>query len=153
MSKVIDNIEDIASIDSKAVLTTTQTALDLKANLASPALTGTPTAPTASSGTNNTQLATTAFACTMAGGSTIPALSNSQNGYMKMANGIIIQWGVGTIRNGFNAFPLTFPNSVFTVLITPEEGMVYMNTYTTSGYTPHDISDVCNTTNFIAIGY
>lgn len=43
MSKVIDNIEDIASIDSKAVLTTTQTALDLKAPLASPALTGTPT--------------------------------------------------------------------------------------------------------------
>jgi|TARA_Y100000033_G_scaffold49463_1_gene57871 hypothetical protein len=33
-----------------------------KAPLASPALTGTPTAPTASSGTNNTQLATTAYA-------------------------------------------------------------------------------------------
>ena len=61
MSKVIDNIEDIASIDSKAVLTTTQTALDLKAPLASPALTGTPTSPTAVAGTNTTQLATTAF--------------------------------------------------------------------------------------------
>lgn len=33
----------------------------LKANLASPSLTGTPTAPTATSGTNTTQLATTAF--------------------------------------------------------------------------------------------
>ncbi|NCB01249.1 MAG: hypothetical protein EOM67_03660 [Spirochaetia bacterium] len=33
----------------------------LKANLASPTLTGTPTAPTASVGTNTTQLATTAF--------------------------------------------------------------------------------------------
>lgn len=33
-----------------------------KAPLASPALTGTPTAPTASAGTNNTQLATTAYA-------------------------------------------------------------------------------------------
>ncbi|USW02678.1 phage tail protein [Pseudomonas pergaminensis] len=32
-----------------------------KANLASPALTGTPTAPTATAGTNTTQLATTAF--------------------------------------------------------------------------------------------
>ena len=32
-----------------------------KANLASPAFTGTPTAPTASSGTNSTQIATTAF--------------------------------------------------------------------------------------------
>lgn len=38
-----------------------QTQLNAKANLASPALTGTPTAPTAASGTNTTQLATTAF--------------------------------------------------------------------------------------------
>jgi hypothetical protein len=37
------------------------TALALKANLESPALTGTPTAPTASVGTDTTQLATTAF--------------------------------------------------------------------------------------------
>lgn len=36
-------------------------ALNLKANLASPAFTGTPTAPTASTGTNTTQVATTAF--------------------------------------------------------------------------------------------
>ena len=36
-------------------------ALSAKAALASPALTGTPTAPTASGGTNTTQLATTAF--------------------------------------------------------------------------------------------
>lgn len=38
-----------------------QSALNLKATLASPALTGTPTAPTASLGTNTTQVATTAF--------------------------------------------------------------------------------------------
>ena len=38
-----------------------QTAVDLKADLASPALTGTPTAPTAAAGTNTTQVATTAF--------------------------------------------------------------------------------------------
>jgi hypothetical protein len=38
-----------------------QTQLNAKAPLASPALTGTPTAPTASAGTNTTQLATTAF--------------------------------------------------------------------------------------------
>lgn len=36
-------------------------ALALKAPLASPALTGTPTAPTATSGTNTTQIATTAY--------------------------------------------------------------------------------------------
>ena len=38
-----------------------QTALDAKAALASPAFTGTPTAPTASAGTNTTQIATTSF--------------------------------------------------------------------------------------------
>jgi len=36
-------------------------ALNLKADLASPAFTGTPTAPTAATGTNTTQVATTAF--------------------------------------------------------------------------------------------
>ena len=38
-----------------------QSALDLKAPLASPALTGTPTAPTAAANTNTTQVATTAY--------------------------------------------------------------------------------------------
>lgn len=38
-----------------------QTALDAKAPLASPTFTGTPAAPTASTGTNTTQVATTAF--------------------------------------------------------------------------------------------
>ena len=43
------------------VTSNVQTQINAKANLASPSLTGTPTAPTASSGTNTTQLATTAF--------------------------------------------------------------------------------------------
>lgn len=48
---------------TQAISTVTglQTALDAKAPLASPALTGTPTAPTAAGGTNTTQVATTAF--------------------------------------------------------------------------------------------
>jgi hypothetical protein len=53
----IDNTSDL----SKPISTATQTALDLKAPLASPVLTGTPTAPTATPGTNTTQIATTAF--------------------------------------------------------------------------------------------
>lgn len=43
------------------VSTPMQTALNLKANLASPALTGTPTAPTQTQGNNSTRLATTAY--------------------------------------------------------------------------------------------
>lgn len=52
-----DNTSDL----NKPVSTAQQTALNLKANLASPALTGTPTAPTAVAGTNTTQIATTGF--------------------------------------------------------------------------------------------
>ena len=44
-----------------------QTALDAKAALASPALTGTPSAPTATAGTNTTQVATTQFVATAVG--------------------------------------------------------------------------------------
>jgi len=53
----VDNTSDV----NKPVSTAQQTALDLKANLASPALTGTPTAPTAAAATNTTQIATTEF--------------------------------------------------------------------------------------------
>jgi hypothetical protein len=53
----VDNTSDA----NKPVSTATQTALDLKAPLNSPALTGVPTAPTAISSTNTTQVATTAY--------------------------------------------------------------------------------------------
>jgi hypothetical protein len=56
----LGNVDDTSDA-SKPVSTATQTALNLKANLDSPALTGTPTAPTAAAGTDTTQIATTAF--------------------------------------------------------------------------------------------
>jgi hypothetical protein len=59
----VDNTSDLG----KPISTATQTALDLKAPLASPALIGTPTAPTASAGTNTSQIATTAFVGTAIG--------------------------------------------------------------------------------------
>ena len=55
------------------ISTLTQTALDLKAPLASPALTSIPTAPTAAADTSSTQLATTAFVVGQAG-NTPPAM-------------------------------------------------------------------------------
>ena len=50
-----------SEIALKANTTDVNTALALKAPLASPALSGVPTAPTASAGTNNTQIATTEY--------------------------------------------------------------------------------------------
>lgn len=60
----LDTLNELATAlgNDPAFATTMVTALALKAPLASPALTGTPTAPTAAGGTNTTQVATTAFA-------------------------------------------------------------------------------------------
>lgn len=55
----LNTITASPAVNSNQVVVLSQ--LDLKANLASPALTGTPTAPTATAGTNTTQVATTAF--------------------------------------------------------------------------------------------
>jgi hypothetical protein len=59
----LDTLNEIAAAlgNDSNFATTITNALALKAPLASPALTGTPTAPTAASTTNTTQLATTAF--------------------------------------------------------------------------------------------
>ena len=51
----------ISGADFNTEFTTVQTAVNSKANTASPTLTGTPLAPTAAVSTNTTQLATTAF--------------------------------------------------------------------------------------------
>jgi hypothetical protein len=70
-SHTVANVTGLqAALDGKATtshthtvseVTNLQSLLDAKAPLASPALTGTPTAPTAASGSNSTQVATTAF--------------------------------------------------------------------------------------------
>ena len=58
-SLTLNNVDNTSDAN-KPVSTATSTALGLKANLASPALTGVPTAPTAALGTNTTQIATMA---------------------------------------------------------------------------------------------
>ncbi|EKT6109038.1 tail fiber protein [Escherichia coli] len=59
----LDTLKEIAAAinNDPNFSTTVNNALALKAPLASPALTGIPTAPTAAQGTNNTQIATTAY--------------------------------------------------------------------------------------------
>ncbi|EAV7935689.1 phage tail protein [Salmonella enterica] len=59
----LDTLKEIAAAinNDPNYSTTINNALALKAPLASPALTGIPTAPTAAQGTNNTQIATTAY--------------------------------------------------------------------------------------------
>jgi hypothetical protein len=64
----VDNTSDA----NKAVSNATQTALNLKANLASPTLTGSPAAPTAALGNSTTLIATTAYVQQELSGSLYP---------------------------------------------------------------------------------
>lgn len=91
-----------------------------------------PTAPNVASGDNSTKVANTAFVNAMLGGNTIPAKNLATNGYVKMANGLIIQWvkrcnGTGAGLTRIN-FPIAFPNALFNVQVT-DIGSVTPNVY------------------------
>ena len=77
---VITSTETVGSNDSDTALPTAAAVIDyvgLRAPLASPTFTGTPAAPTASAGTNTTQLATTAFVTTAVAGASTAGISSS----------------------------------------------------------------------------
>ena len=90
--------------------------LALKAPLSSPAFTGTPTSTTPTTGDNSEKIATTAFVNAMLGGNAIPAKNLAINGYVKMANGLILQWGsaynVGVDTAREVTFPISFTSTV-----------------------------------------
>jgi hypothetical protein len=68
-----------------------QTQLNGKAPLNSPALTGTPTAPTASPGDSSTQIATTAFVVSQAFSSALPGQTGNAGRFLG-TNGTIASW-------------------------------------------------------------
>lgn len=80
---LISSLNGAVSILSNTV-NSVQTSLSEKAPLASPNLSGVPTAPTANVGTNNTQIATTAFVqeaiASAGGGTTIYVQSGQPSG-------------------------------------------------------------------------
>lgn len=84
-----------------------------KANLASPAFTGTPTAPTATNGTNSTQLATTAFVTTAvsnAVGGNVTSASKLQTSRSITATGDA-NWSVNFDGNSNASSALTLANT------------------------------------------
>lgn len=72
------------------VTSNVQTQLNTKATLASPALTGTPTAPTATAGTNTTQVATTAFVTTASGSMTLLGTLTTTSGNSQSLTGLTL---------------------------------------------------------------
>ena len=113
-----DNTKHMTALRVKQSILKNAPAPDLTpyAKLVSPAFTGTPTAPTVAKTTNNTQLATTAFVHSLAGAVNnggIVAQSLGQNGYVKFANGLILQWGRAEVSR--SQYTVVFPISYTTV--------------------------------------
>ena len=110
----LSNVDNTSDLD-KPISIDTQNALDLKADLASPALTGIPTAPTATLGTNTTQLATTAFVLANA-----ESPITASNGLTR--TGDDIQLG-GTISAGDTAYIIDSANGLEFSLIGSSDGI------------------------------
>ena len=98
-----------------------QTLAQFKTNLfADTTAIGDATATTKSTGDNTTAVATTAYANAIAGGTTVPAKSLASNGYVKMANGLIIQWMNVTesaSATDYKTFPIAFPTTCLTATL------------------------------------
>ena len=99
--------------------TLSQCSIDLStlAPKVSPALTGSPTAPTQGTSDNSTKIATTAFVQNLInqlkndgtlGG--IVGGSLTQNGWVKYSNGLILQWGITSDGKKGVSFPIVFKN-------------------------------------------
>ena len=86
-----------ASLNLKPRFSQVDASLNLKANLASPDLTGAPTAPTASSNTNTTQIATTEFVTSAF--NNLKANDVSLNGKLSVANDVSLNKNVDISGN------------------------------------------------------
>lgn len=114
---------------------------DNKAPKASPALTGTPTAPTPATTDDSTKLATTAFVRNLINQlknngtlSSIVGSSVSHQGWIKFNNGLTIQWG--TVSGSPITYPIVFANNVFLVgcFGSSNNGGVYGYSVTTTSW-------------------
>ena len=149
----LGNCENTSDLD-KPISTLAQAALDLKADLASPALTGDPTAPTQASADNSTKVATTAYVKSLFAGGTGPT-----TGY-RYINGVLVQAVTATSYTSTPSitFPVAFPNSVTCVVFAVADldpGDLRINTLTSDltkvGFT-RTVSSAIRI-NIIAWGY
>lgn len=113
--------------------TISQCSIDLStlAPKASPALTGSPTAPTQGTSDNSTKIATTAFVRNLInqfkndgtlGG--IVGGSLTQNGWVKFSNGLILQWGNNNGQGSYSrkvySFPVAYSSAVYMMSANPK---------------------------------
>lgn len=128
---IISSISQLAGQVTDAQVPESAVLQFLSVILENAALTGTPTAPTAISGTDDTQIATTAFVVTEATAAAAAAANTgaalTATGYQSFLSGLIIQWGtvsLGVVNSGGTAtgsanFSQTFPHGVLAVVDGP----------------------------------
>lgn len=100
--------------DSRTIINDNFTDLDTtKADLASPALTGNPTAPTQTANDNSTKLATTAYVDAAASTVVIETTTGTTHSLTTTAGQVVVVWAKGTLTEGAGANTVTLSyNSV-----------------------------------------
>lgn len=132
--------------------------LPLLAPLASPALSGAPTAPTQATGDNSGKIATTAFVKAQGYATTSfvnPGGSLVTNGYQKFPGGLILQWGScnpagGGVTVGYN---LAWPNGVVALVALSIAGgavQTWLSAINNSNFTLHNTG---GTSYWMAVGF
>lgn len=97
-----------------------QTQINAKAPTASPTFTGVPSAPTATTGTNTTQIATTAFVTQTAFASTLPNQTGN-NGKLLTTDGSTASWTAALATGTVTSVGVSAPG-LFTVTNSPVTG-------------------------------
>ena len=117
-------------------------------------LTGVPKAPTATPGATGEQLANLDFVNAMLGGNKVPTKNLSPNGYVKMANGLIIQWGT-VATDKFYAFPVAFNSTPKLAFGSAgaSNGVPRAVAVTTTGFNYSSANNANCPANYVAIGY
>jgi hypothetical protein len=111
MDSEVTNLAAVKAFNAADYATAAQgTLAGNAAPLAGPTFTGVPAGPTASIGTDTTQLATTAFVQD----ALTTAESVSTAGYKTLQGGLIVQWG-SAAPGVATAFPIAFPTACFQV--------------------------------------
>jgi hypothetical protein len=166
---------DLATIISNTAtntsnISTNTTNIALKANIANPIFTGTPAAPTASTGTSTTQLATTAFVSAaisaISGGSSTMSTNGGVNFPSWLLGGLQIRWGRFTASANASTsttFEMSFTTACFACQAsgvnsgtggdTDNMPAVIVDTISTTGFTVFSASDLNQKCTYIAIGH
>ena len=172
-------VQSVAGRTGAVTLTTAD--VSGAAPLASPAFTGSPTAPTQSAGDNSTKIATTGYVQSQGYATTgnVTTIVNNNfvnslatNGYQKLPSGFIIQWGSfvvnvsagGSFQTTAVTFPIAFPNAAASVvtsaassaLVTTGLNQLVVVNISASGFTQQaadSFESGANEFRYIAIGY